>query len=146
QLKGLADAVNSRPYGSPDAVRDRTTDAIKWCDATLAELKSAKYDAASVKRLIVSLCAMYDKKDARGRPVMPDYEMARLSDPVRSVGYEDWTESKGMHASPAQAKAATDALAALTKQLDLEPYIRRKARLDVVFDIVAPGKPGEGKE
>jgi hypothetical protein len=146
QLKGLADAVNSRPYGSPDAVRDRTTDAIKWCDATLAELKAVKYDAASVKRLILSLCALYDKKDARGRPVMPDYEMARLIASVLSVAYEDWKESKGMHASPAQAKAATDAFAALTKQLDLEPYSRRKARLDVVFDIVAQGKPLEGKD
>ena len=146
QLKGLAAAVSGRQYGSPEEVLARTTEAMKWCDTILADVKATKFDAASVQRLMLSLCESYEKKDGLGRPILPDYEMARLVASVLAIAYDDWSASGGKHKNAEGAKTAKAVFAALNGQLDLEPYTRRKARLDVVFDIVAQGKPLEGKD
>ncbi len=138
-LRGLAGACSQKPFGTPETIQDRTKAIIDWCDGILDDLNKAKYDAASVKKLMESLCQLSQGSTKDGRPILPDYEMARLTASVLRVAYEDWTRKEGKKNEAIEAE-----LKALIEELDLEPYIRRKDRLEVISWIVGNGMKPEG--
>jgi hypothetical protein len=145
-LELLARACDGRPFGTPEAIAKASDDLASWSDNLAKELKAAPYTRDSVLRLMHNICSLYEPKpDGSGNTLIPDYESAKQVASLLLVAYDDWKRVE----KPQDDKAATDALNALTTQLNLAPYTKRDDRLDIVFQVVrkaAGGSELRGKE
>jgi hypothetical protein len=138
RLNALVQACNERPFGEPAGIARATGDAAAWCDNFVGALRDARYDNDSVLGLMHHLCSLYDSGDgARGPTPAADYESAKQVAAVLQVAYEDWKRNKG-----GSSEGAENVLKDLSEKLNLEPYVRRPARLKVVFDVVQKASGG----
>jgi len=134
-LKALAAACNNRPFGSISEINKVSNELVTWSDQMIKQLndpKRTKYTKDSVLALMHNLCQLYENqpKNSDGRLYTPDYETAKQIASVLNVAYEDWTAAGG------KAEEVAPLLAAVSKKLDLQPYIRRGDRLKLVFQMI----------
>jgi hypothetical protein len=132
RLRTLAQACDARPFGDPAQVRTAATDLVKWSDDLIAKLIADPYTRDSVLKLMHNLTSLYDVPNAKAgsRTLVPDYEAAREVASILAVAYDDWRGKE-----PADPKAAA-LLAAMSEELNLQPYIRRQQRGQVILDVV----------
>jgi Cytochrome c554 and c-prime len=141
-LKALAEAINARQYGDPKAIKTAAAGIVKWCDEVLVDLKKAKFDTASVGKLMLALAKTYDKDDTSGRPMVADYEAAKQIGSLLLVAQEEWKLAGGKFADAKAEGSLTD----LKKLLDVNPYSQREKRLDITIKMIGKGQVPEGAE
>src|SRR5262249_7921701 len=120
-------ATNARPFGKPSDLAASSKGVVEWCDGLLRELRAAPLDKAKVLKVAREICTLWDRPDASGRKVIPDYETARQMASLLKVLVEDLGE---------EGKPALVAVKALGDSLDTEPYYHRSKRTDILFKVV----------
>lgn len=129
KLKALAAACDVQPFGEPGQIQTTTRDLATWADGLAKKLNAASYTRESVQKMMQNLCSLYEPKDGKSSPLVPDYESAKQIASLLAVAYEDY---RG--AEPADPKVEA-VLNQLSDELNLQPYIRRQERGKVILGI-----------
>jgi hypothetical protein len=125
RLTRLTRSCNAAVFGKPQEVGEAARGVLQWCDELLAVLDAPSkiYDERAALRLLHRLCR-------QGAADEPDYETARQFGSAIQVVYQELARK-----AAGRPPAEPEELAAMARELNLQPYSHRARRLEVLIGV-----------